>query len=108
MLSNKYFQEQDFKCEIWRRIPGFLNYEVSNYARLRNVDTGNLIKPFISERKTIPDVYGFSLSKDNTVTRMRCSKIMNLVGFEPDTIPIQDEEFKLEYRRSDEFIYNCY
>ena len=31
--------------EEWRRIDGFINYQVSNIGRVRNANTGRILKP---------------------------------------------------------------
>lgn len=40
-FDRNYFQEEDFEDEIWQRI-SILNYEISNYGRIRNINTKKL------------------------------------------------------------------
>ena len=64
--------------------------------------------PQYERRKTIDDVYLFSLTNKGTIYRLHLKDIMIRVGFEPDTQPEIEREFELDYNKSDEFIYNCF
>ena len=46
--------------EIWRAISGYENYQVSNIGRVRNTDTGKMLKP----RARSNNYYIVDLSKD--------------------------------------------
>jgi hypothetical protein len=35
---------QSLKCEIWRNIDGYDNYAVSNHGRIKNINTGRILK----------------------------------------------------------------
>jgi len=34
--------------EIWKAVPGFANYEVSNLGQVRNIKTSRILKPIVS------------------------------------------------------------
>ena len=40
-FNRDYFQEENFEDEIWERI-SILNYEISNYGRIRNINSKKL------------------------------------------------------------------
>lgn len=39
--------EGNYMEEIWKKVVGFENYEVSNKGKVRNKETGNVLKPWI-------------------------------------------------------------
>ena len=41
----------EIKVEIWKDIEDFPNYQISNYGRLRNLDTGNIVKPYFTDEE---------------------------------------------------------
>lgn len=48
LFGGVYFS-MEYEKEIWRPIENFPNYEVSNYGRIKNVLSGNILSPYKNE-----------------------------------------------------------
>jgi hypothetical protein len=58
--------------ECWRSIDGYINYQVSNIGRVRNADTGRILKPNI-----LPNgYYMIGLYKDGKVKRFYIHRLV--------------------------------
>lgn len=63
-----YFQEEDFEGEVWKKI-GILNYEISNYGRIKNTQTKKL--KALKKQRFGMQVLLWQNSKSYTVTISR-------------------------------------
>ena len=73
--------------EIWRTITGFVNYQVSNIGRVRNTNTGRILKPSRNARG-----YDYvTLYQDKVLKQMRVHRLVALEFIEnPDNKPSVD------------------
>lgn len=111
-INGRYFMPHDFEHEIWKSIPEYSNYMVSNFSRIRRIPTVNdktvIMKPVKMESKTNPIYYEFQLSKDGKQYKVRLDYIYSKVKFR-HIVPIQEEESEfVTYRRFSEFINDMY
>ena len=72
--------------EIWRTITGFVNYQISNIGRVRNADTGRILKPYDSR-----GYYRVRLSQDKVPLHKYVHRLVALEFLDnPDNKPIID------------------
>ena len=57
-------QQDETINEVWRSISGYINYQVSSIGRVRNAETGNVLKNYIRSK-----YYAISLWKDGVMTK---------------------------------------
>ena len=73
--------------EIWRTITGFVNYQVSNIGRVRNTNTGRILKPGKNGR----GYYYVNLYQDKVKKLMRVHRLVDLEFMDnPDNKPYID------------------
>ena len=73
--------------EIWRLITGFVNYQISNIGRVRNTDTGKILKPVKNGR----GYYCVTLSQDKVQIQKYIHRLVALEFLEnPDNKPSVD------------------
>ena len=58
--------------EVWRAIDGYLNYEISSHGRVRNNNTGKILKPNID----IHGYYYIRLCKNGKVTTIKNHRLV--------------------------------
>ena len=63
---------QDVINECWRSIDGYMNYQVSNVGRVRNVTTGRILKQCVYNR----GYYVVGLTKDNVTKTHTVHKLV--------------------------------
>ena len=48
-MNGRYFYNYDYEDEIWYPVIGYSLYEVSNYCRVKNIQTQKMLRPQILE-----------------------------------------------------------
>jgi len=96
-LDGRYLQSHDFMYELWCDLPrgNLSKYEISNYSRIRNKETGRILKPRLPKQHTtktahvinlhtdakIPKTYNLKKLVDETFTRYAKIKIDELLTY---------------------------
>ena len=57
--------------EIWKKIDGFENYEVSNFGNVKNKTTNRILK-----KELVKGYFRVSLSKENNVSRFQLHRLV--------------------------------
>lgn len=104
-VNARYYMKHDYENEIWKVVKGFDNYLISNYSRIKRIDNNLIMKPEIIT-SGIKTTYYIKLSSEHGRSKFNIDDIVINAGFK--TISKITQEKELIYRKSSEFIYDCF
>lgn len=107
-INGRYFMPHDYDNEEWRRIKGFRRYLISNYCRIKNKVTDQILKPQIGDRKTKRTVYTIRVNNDQETKVVDLTQTVKAMPFSFKVYLTHNKEGFLTYKKSDEYIYGAF
>lgn len=109
-LNGRYFMIHDFEHEIWKIIPGYPNYMISNFSRIKTINSSKakilIMTPFINYQRT-NDIQ-IQLTKNGKQYKIKIEKLLKDANFKHVIrIKLHDEQY-VKYDKNAEYIYNAF
>lgn len=104
-MNGRYFYNYDYEDEIWYPVKGYLLYEVSNYCRVKNIQTQKILRPQILEYSK-PKSLHFMLYNNGKKKTFYINTLLKQHKWEEIFRPNYSEHFV--HRKGSEFIFDCF
>lgn len=104
-LDGRYYMPYDYEDEIWYSVKGYSLYQVSNYCRVKNIQTGNILHPQRVNTKRSHTLH-FRLYNGGRHYTLAIKTLQKEHRWE--FIAKIDFSDYLHYRRNEEYIYGAF